>query len=365
MSAIKLSLSGSLLFVFPILFAQNITTKTTLKVQQWNATDGTNYSNYIRRGRICFSAKYGKSISLSTSVQYDKLAKDDWAPPVGSANDGSIKLWDCFISWRPLENANAFVLTTGYLLPQLSRETITRPWYVSSLDKAQASNLLRKFVTNKTNGISPGINLGGILGNNKFWISYNASLLEAYNHNSTEKAMLMAGRLNFGRGTKPLYTYKLTGNTFLEETKVVFGVNGSMQGKTEHFDRNLSYGGDFLWKYRYVSLTAEAMYLLRTFNGVNYSGNAAFIRTAINIPCSKGRIFEPALLLNTFTFDQNETDFNSGSNQYLDAGMNYYCFKNAFKLAIHFITNSEPNKGAVSIFNFTNTTCVLGLQLIL
>lgn len=346
------------------LLSQDVSLTTKLGVQQWNASDGEQVASYFRRGRIVTKAKIGDALSMHAAVQFDYLGKDNWAPPAGKTSDGTLKLWDCSIAWRPLLNVNALEIRSGYLLPQLSRETVTTPWFVSSLDKACSSNYLRKFATGKTNGISPGLSVGGVIGLKTAWIQYNVSVLEAFKGVTQEgdKSVLTCGRIDFGRGKAQNYAYKSSGNTFTSENSLSFGFNGSVQGRTSIFDQNVSYGADFVAKWHKLTFNGELMKLKRKQKEQTYSGYTGFVRTSSLRSLPKNRYLEPSIMVTYFCFDVNYTDFDSGKHVDFDIGINYYFYSKALKIALHALLNNELESNFEGIESFKNNTLVLGIQ---
>ncbi len=345
----------------------DITIKPFLKIQYWNAINPDDVSSYIRRGRAGWSAQIGNQWSLSTSFQFDNAGKDSWAPNENVAATVSVKVWDLYIMWRPFRNKNSWVLTTGYTLPQLSRETITKPWFIPSLDKAYSSSYLRKFVTGSNSGISPIFNMGGIIGYQNLWLGYNLSTIQAQPRTLEEdsKALLFAGRLNLGLGEKPSYSYKQKGLLTADKNHLMLGFNGSWQKATAIFSSNAAYGIDIHGNLSKIKFSGELMRLQRTIHQSIYQGMTGFARLNIMLKTSKGKYLEPSATLSKSKFDKNHFQITSGNSTHLDAGINYYCYREALKVSLHYLIEKHRPFDSKKPASVVWEGMVLGLQLIL
>ncbi len=368
MAKILLFLGWYFWWLFP-LRAQlpDITIKPFLKIQYWNAMGEDDVSSYIRRGRAGWSAKVGEQWSVSTCLQFDNAGKDSWAPNKGTPANISVKLWDLYIMWRPFRNKNSWVLTTGYTLPQLSRETVTTPWFVPSLDKARSSSFLRKFVTGSNAGISQVLNMGGVVGHQNLWLIYDVSAIQAQPHHSEAdtKALLVAGRLGLGLGEKQSYSYKQNGVLPLDKNHLMLGLNGSWQEATALFSRSATYGVDAFGNLSKIKFSGELMRLLRTANQNTYRGATGFVRLSLLSKPDKIKHLEPSVTLSKNKFDENDFEIASSNSTLWDIGIDYYCYGKTLKVSLHYLLEQNRSCFGTKPLSIIQEGIVFGLQLIL
>ena len=74
-----------------------------------------------------------------------------------------IAVWHAFATVKLMPDNESLNLTVGEYLPQLSRECATSLFTLTSIEKGTSASYLRKFLLGKTNGIQPGMMLGGLL----------------------------------------------------------------------------------------------------------------------------------------------------------------------------------------------------------
>lgn len=366
MAKILLFLGWYFWWLFP-LRAQlpNITIEPFLKIQYWNAINQDDVSSYIRRGRAGWTAQLEEQWTVCTSLQFDNAGKDSWAPNKGTPANISVKLWDLYIMWRPFRNKNSWVLTTGYTLPQLSRETVTTPWFVPSLDKARSSSFLRKFVTGSNAGISPVLNMGGVVGHQNLWLIYDVSAIQAQPRLSKadSKALLVAGRLGLGLGEKQSYSYKQNGVLPMAKNHLMVGLNVSWQEATALFSRSATYGVDVFGNLSKIKFSGELMHLLRTANQNTYRGATGFARLSLICKTGKNKQLEPSVTLSKNKFDENNFQITSGNSTLLDTGIDYYCYGKAVKASLHYLLEKHRLSHGTKPSSLVQEGIVFGLQL--
>ncbi len=353
--------------LFSLATQPEVVFKPFLKTQLWNAVSADDVSTYIRRGRVGMGITLGNTWAFSTCLEFDNTGKDQWAIPSGSLSDANVGLWDMYLSWKPLSDKNILVITSGYTLPQLSREVMTKPWFIPSLEKAKSSTFLRNFVTGKSNGISPMVNVGGVFGGDHHWYEYNASLIQAGKdvHNENSLAELLAGRFNLGLGKKMPYRYKKKSILSAEHNALVIGINGSYQGETQDFDANMSYGLDLIGNLKGLKASAEYSRMTRMIDDDVFKGNTGFVRISYNEEISNARRCEASLMFTFYDFDSNPFGLKSGTSSYFDVGFDFYASANVVKVSLHYTCSADESFYNINLSDHKPEALVLGLQFIL
>ena len=300
-------------------------------------------ASYFRRGRLGLKGKLMEDITYNFMLSFDYLAKDPKLASKGKVNTGSVAVWSAYGTWKVLPGSQLLMITAGTFLPHLNRESVTSPWSVSSLDKGETSCYLRQFVTGKTNGISPGINIGGLGAVGKSQLMYNVAYINRQDNVSimTDKwSPVLLGHviLNVGDKEWSLYKYTLSGNALKKLKLLSIGVGASMQGETDVFQSSSTYGADVLVYLNGLKVDGE-YYFLQRKNQDNYLASCLMVRASYNIFLKKNWVLEPAFMLNQFNGDETFSDasFYGGKDQTLDAGVNLIFEKNKLKLGLHYI----------------------------
>lgn len=351
-----------------------------LKVQFWNvlsegitSTDQVAQNrlvSYFRRGRAGLKGNLLPEISYDLMLSMDYLAKDENISTKGNVNTGSISVWSFYFTWKLNYENDWFNITGGYFLPHLSRESATSPWYVSSLDKSKTSCYLRQFVAGKTNGIMPGINIGGLGKIGKQTVVYNiayANRQDKIGIQTQNWSPVVLGHfmLNFGDAEFQKYKYTFSNNLLKRQTSATFGLGFSTQGETDVYKSSSTFGADVMVYIGSLKIDGEYYRLLRK-NETLYHANSWMGRMGYNIFLKKGWVLEPTVMFESFSGGDNYSDasFFDGKDQISDIGLNLISIPKNIKVNLHyFIHNGE---GVKNHYNSNGTTpgnyTVLGIQ---
>jgi len=354
-----------------------------LKVQFWNVasqgvtTDDTEasdrFASFFRRGRLGVKGNFLPELSYDVMLSFDNLAKDGYSSTKGVVNAGAIALWSAYFTYDLLPENNWLNITGGYFLPHLSRESTTSPWTTSSLDKTENSCYLRQFVTGKANGISPGINLGGLGDLGKQTLIYNISIInrqDAVSIMETNWSPVFLGHfmLNFGDKEFSNYKYCFSNNLLKKQTSITFGVGFSSQGKTDAFKSSQSVSADATVYLGHLKIDGEYSRLMRK-NNLEYNADCFMIRTGYNIFLKKDWVLEPTAMFEKFSGDDNFEDvsFFDGSDKKLDIGINLISDRKKVKVNLHYVYHDGDGTTNRYIKNktFPGDYIALGLQLLI
>ena len=352
-----------------------------LKVQFWNAysegiqsADGTiaqeRLASYFRRGRAGLKGNLLPEISYNLMVSFDYLAKDENLSTKGTANTGTFSIWSFYFTWKLNPKNDWLNITGGYFLPHLSRESTTTPWSVSSLDKAETSCYLRQFVTGKTNGICPGINIGGMGKIGVPTLLYNLSCVTRQDKTSIQTeywspVVLGHFMLNFGEDEFQKYKYTFSNNILKKQKSVTLGVGFSKQGKTDAFESSSTIGADATIYLGCLKMDGE-YYLLSRDNESKYKAECMMGRVGYNIFLKKDWILEPIVMYQIFAGDNNYSDasFFDGSDKITDLGVNFISKPKNIKVNLHYIFHegSGIKNHYISSGEKPGNYAVLGIQ---
>lgn len=304
------------------------------------------FSTYFRRGRVGLKGQLMERLTYNVQCAFDYLGKPDNLSSKGKVNASTISLWSAYFTYQPLEKTQWLMLSGGTFLPHLSRESVTSPWTTSSLDKGETSCYLRRFVTGKTNGICPGVNIGGLGDVGKNQLLYNIAFVSRQDNSSftkTEWSPLFLGHAVFVIGDKewPTYKYTFSGNPLKKKTSLSIGAGGSTQGKTDVFESSSTYGGDFLLVLGSLKLDGE-YYWLKRENTTEYLATCQQLRGSYNLFLKNNWVIEPAIMLCRFVGDDTYQDasFYDGDDNLLDMGVNFIAPKHQIKINLHYVTRN-------------------------
>ena len=383
----KYQLIIGMVLAVTIVFADEPTIKPTiqpyLNIQFWNLySEGITVSgetapdravSYFRRGRAGLKGKLMDQLSYNLMVSFDYLGKDPNLSSKGKVNTGDFSIWSAYATYQVFPKSQWLMITGGTFLPHMSRESVTSPWTTSSLDKGETSCYLRQFATGKTNGICPGINIGGLGAVGKNQLLYNVAYVNRQDATSiiTEKwSPVMLGHLIFNIGDKEWssYKYTLSGNSLKKQKLLSLGVGASTQGETDAFKSSDTYGADLLFCRNGFKLDGE-YYFLKRKNTDDYLATCLQIRASYNFFLKKDWILEPAFMLNQFKGDDSYKDasFCDGEDKIIDAGLNLISGKRKMKIGLHYINRSgNGNKNyRITSSGTYNNYLNLGIQLMI
>ncbi len=361
----------------------NPTIKPYANIQFWNVYSQNfevagvempdRVASYFRRGRVGLKGQVMDGLTYNVQCAFDYLGKSENLSLKGKVNASTISLWSAYFTYQPMVKSQWVMLSGGTFLPHLSRESVTSPWTTSSLDKGETSTYLRRFVTGKTNGICPGINIGGLGDIGKSHLLYNVAMISRQDNSSytqTEWSPLFIGHAVVTIGDKEWSSYKYTfsGNPLKKLTFLSLGVGGSTQGKTDVFKSSSTYGADFLMLLKNFKLDGEYYWLNRK-NTTDYLATCFQLRGSYNFFLQKGWVLEPAVMICQFDGDDTYQDasFYDGEDNLLDTGVNLISNKRKIKLSLHYIhrTGEATSNHRVTSSGTYGDYFNLGIQLMI
>ncbi len=354
-----------------------------LKVQFWNVysegiqsqeiTTQSRVASYFRRGRAGLKGNLLPEISYDLMLSFDYLAKEQNISTKGTANTGTVSIWSFYFTWKLNQKNEWLNVTGGYFLPHLSRESATSPWSVSSLDKTETSCYLRQFVTGKTNGISPGINIGGMGKVGSSVLLYNVACVNRQDKTSIQTenwtpVVLGHVMLNFGDTEFLKYKYTFSNNILKKQKSATLGVGFSKQEKTDVFERSSTIGADATIYLGNLKMDGE-YYRLSRENKSKYNAECVMGRVGYNIFLKKGWILEPVVMYESFSGDDNYSDasFFDGCDKITDLGINLISKPKNIKVNLHYIFHDGNGTKNHYINNDTwpGNYAVLGVQFLI
>ena len=331
--------------------------KPYLNLQVWNIYSSGNMKNgeevqnrfvsYFRRGRFGAKGYFAPTISFNAQFYFDYLAKDADVASKGTPNASTIGVWSANIIWKVFENSEFLYLTGGTFLPQISRESVTTPWSVSSLDKAETSCYLRQFITGKTNGICPGVNAGGLINiASRFQMVYNVAVVNRQDKTSimvNNWSPVVLGRVEFVLGDPENngYKYGISPVPDNKNKNLILGLGSSGQGETDAFKKSSTLGADLSMSYNFFKIESSYFKLFRK-NISDYQGNNFCFKMSSAITIQNKWIFQPAFMFDWFKGDAGYSDamFFDGTDRLFDFGINAWNPSQKIKIGLHYLNHS-------------------------
>lgn len=301
----------------------------------------------FRRGRFGANARIGNRWKMQIQIGMDGLGLESIDTIKKSVfYPSALNIWSVQTQYKVFRRSEFLYLNVGYMLPHISREAITSPWNVSSLDKMRSSVALRYFVTGKANGISPAITLGGLLAKKKLY--YSAALMPNAFYTSKLpqiQSPLLLGHVLFSLVGNEYdhYHFVLPTNGYKQAVGITLGVGGSYQGNTEVFQSNVSFGGNVLISIYNFQVDAEYYQLLRTNNEERFQGYTYHMRGTYSFPLKQ------AHLQTTIAFWESKCDnhlyhFPVYRENAFDGGIDYVPKTKPLKVGIHYTYSLAKNK---------------------
>lgn len=298
-----------------------------------------------RRARIGFKGKPYKGLSYFLNIQYDNLGKDRYGAIRGAVNTGTLGILDAFVTYKLSSKNDLFHLTAGYFHPQFSRECITGDMNVNAFDKSPLQGYVRGHITGKSYGRTTGLNLGGQFSSGILTIGYNVSINNNITTGSEDTettgkywSPLLVDRVtvSFGDPDKKQYSMMYEVNNFFNERKgITIGLNSSHQGRTDIFTTNDFAGVDMMINYNALNFDIEGASLKRRVEGHTYEMHTWQARAGYNLIIAKKAFIEPTVMFMSFEGDQGAV--NSGVEEMVDFGVNWYLNKRNLKLSVHYV----------------------------
>jgi hypothetical protein len=339
---------------------------------------------FLKQGRVGVKGHALPFLSYSTLFAFDNLGKDQFTGSLGTGQattNATFQLYDLYMTYA-LDSTFANI-TFGYFRPQSGHENIAPDCGVNSLTKGLTSMYLASFLTGRTSGRETGVNVGGFYGSKFIGVAYNIGafdpiqgLIAGTDGGSRKWHPLAVGRLAISLFQADMPSYRLMPeiNFFGQRKGITFGGHYSYQGATDEtwdtsavkynavtktysgavkyvggFQKNGSFGGDFVANFMGLTIDGEYDAMSRSVNGISYHGGLVkasavnftdrvyHIRAGYDIPLPKDQFLEPALMYTEFDGDAASTLYPNGVDHILDAGLNWYLNKNNFKIAVHYI----------------------------
>ncbi|MFN7118459.1 MAG: porin [Saprospiraceae bacterium] len=325
----------------------------------------------LRRARLGFRVEPLRQVQFTLALGYDGIGRDVHSGLVGVTNNGnqpSIGVVDAFLHWKILKDSEGFNLVGGYFRPQLSRESMTGAWAVTSMDKAAAQNYLRAHLVGVNLGRVPGINIGGLLINKHLHYNFGIfnPLFQSNNGNSTgiQYAPLLVGRVALTLGEPEMDHYKIVYdiNYYNERKGITLALGAAWQGETDLFRNNAVASLDLLLNYNALNIEGEWNWLWRggkrslldqTIDPFVYQSETGYLRASYNIIINNKIFLEPSFMLSRFYGGMNALEQDhakavsafAGQDFSYDMGINWHLQRRNLKIMLHY-TWREGQAGA-------------------
>lgn len=272
----------------------------------------------LRRTNFGFKGTAYNRFKFSFIGAADFVGRDALSGIVGAANNGAnpfFRLWIADLTWKALPTSDLLHFTFGYIPPQVSRESISSAFRISSMEKSWSQNYIRRHLVGTGPGRAIGLNVGGM----QNWaeahtaLTYNLGLFNptysAFGGNSAgeDQALLWTYRLAIHFGDPEFATYSTSrkSNYFGKRKGITVAVSGSQNGTMARWESSESIGFDLLFNWENFNMSAEWMRLYR--NGKSSPSSKAlvgYIRASYNLNVAK-MVVEPTI---NYVFYQGETD---------------------------------------------------------
>ena len=334
--------------------------------EQLNAYEAVdNRLNFqVRRSRLGVKGKLTPNLKFNFTTAIDLVGRDLLAGTEAGSNNGSspkLRLWNVYLQWQPIAGNKKLNLVSGYLLPQIGRESITSALRSNSLEKSWSQNYLRRHLTGIGPGRSLGINLGGLFieDNRKINAAYHAGIFNpafrdlGNNSVGNTYSPLFVGRFELFIGDPEIKDYKLSRkiNHFGKRKGITLSASGAYQAQTELFNNNTALSFDALLNLDKLNIDGEWTLLSRegtrgqndSTKKLSTSASTGYLRVGYNLKLQQGLVLEPVAMfvfLNgaTDSAEQEETaqlQAFAGIEYIYEAGFNLY-FNPNLKLSLHY-----------------------------
>jgi hypothetical protein len=318
----------------------------------------------IRRSRLGVKGKITPGLTFNFTTAIDLVGRDLLAGTEAGSNNGAsprLRLWNAYLQWQPIAGNKQLHIVSGYLLPQIGRESITSALRSNSLEKSWSQNYLRRHLTGIGPGRSMGVNLGGLFveGNRTVNAAYHIGIFNPafrdLGNNSVGSSFspLFVGRFELFVGDPENRTYKLSRkiNYFGKRKGLTLSASGAYQGNTTLFNNNTALSFDVLLNLNKLNIDGEWSLISREGkigeNGsaqkLSASASTGYIRAGYNLKLQQGLVLEPVAM---FVFLNGATDAAeqeqasqlqsfAGIEHIYEAGVNLY-FNPNLKLSLHY-----------------------------
>lgn len=302
----------------------------------------------LHRARLNMKGEPYPKLKYFVAFFYDRTGRDLLAGTFGPTNDErTIGIWDAFLHYRISEDESVN-LVGGWFRPQMGRESITSPWSTTSLEKPWSQNFIRDHLVGLGPGRATGLNIGGLLGEEKLRLNYNLGvfnpLTTGLDGTSVGKkySPLVAGRVSLSIGEPEMAKYGIGYkiNYFSERNGVSLDLNFSTQGETDLFESAKAWGPSILANWGPVNFDAEWLWMekrgsrtlenstLHSFTTESGTGHA---RLGVNLPAGR-YLIEPVVMVMHFSgemdaegqADATSVSAPSGEMTMWEAGVNWH-----------------------------------------
>lgn len=340
---------------------------TTLSYQQvddrWNLQ--------LRRSRLSITGQAYKNLKFKLTAALDLIGRDANSATQGgnnfNGNFGHFSLWNMYIQWQPTSSSDLLHVTSGFLPPQIGRESITAALKSTSYEKSWSQNYLRRSIVGKGPGRAMGINIGGQkIFTNQFTFSYDVGIFSPQVFGDTDNSQgikaspLLVGRIAFHFGQPESETYGIGHrvNYFGKRNGFTVALASSYQGNSDLFDSNLAYGLDWLFNHNNINIDGEWTFFERSRIDQNFdistTSNTGYCRIGYNIILHDYRILEPVVKFTKFNGAMNASDQIMaselkafyGKDQILDIGANLH-INPKLKVSVSYVHNAGDSGDAL------------------
>lgn len=330
--------------------------KPVLAFQFWGASSaGTfDYSNntsidsritlQLRRSRIGIKGGFNERLRFAFVGASDNVGKDLYDGVVGGPNNGPsprIRLWDAYGTYKINQNNDLLHVTFGYFSPRVTRESITSPFKVNSLEKSWTQNYIRRHIVGTGPGRSIGLNIGGM------YISSSAPLAISYNigyfnplysigsitsGQKSSNILAFRGALHIGDPGIKNYSSARLQNYFGQRKGITLAYSISHQGTGSNFNSNDLISWDLLANWGPINLMGEWAKLNRVSDGLNSNVYTWVAKFGLNHNLSDHKHLEAVISYVAMDGGTDTIDFMtaselgtfSGEDNYTELSLNYY-----------------------------------------
>ena len=320
----------------------------------YNRTNNT-FNTQLRRARFGFTSHLSPRLKTNIVTAWNFVGSNAQSATYYAPYEQSHKpiIWSMHVEWRLLKNSPTVNLVSGYFLPQIGRESITRGFDSNSFEKSLAQNYLRRSLTGTNQGRAPGLMLGGIIGKN-VKIRYDFGIFSTPELAAElEASPLYTGRVVVMIGDSENEHYGLRHKLNFDNQRrgVSIGMALAHQDRNRVAHRNQIWGIDWLANYDNWNIDGEFYFyekhLTSAIENIQNQSFSGYFRLGYNIYTGTGhQKLEPVLSKSFFVGEKSlegqiaatSAGWYSGIDQSMDVGINYYS-ENGVKISLFYVMN--------------------------
>ncbi len=314
------------------------------------------FTPYFKRLRLGLKGKIESlPVCYDIMLHSDCLGKDD-----GTKYDSiKIAVWHAFATVKLMPDNESLNLTVGEYLPQLSRECATSLFTLTSIEKGTSASYLRKFLLGKTNGIQPGMMLGGLL-NTPMPVLYHVGCQFYPNYQNLKykgSLPLFTGRTTLMVVGQEVSKYKMlfAGVEHGRKPFVSLGVMGAVSPAFHQKPGMFAVGVDIAAATGSLSFSAENSYYgFNQKNGYKSITGVAHLANAFSV--GKNRVVEPAVSYWWYRTLNTQVKQYTGTDGEWGAGVNYYISAHNLKFQLYYNNRNASGDNMALIGNKKITT---------